>query len=526
MKIAIIGAGAAGLATGMRLARAGMRDFTILERSSDIGGTWHDNRYPGAACDVPSHLYCFSFAPNPDWQHRFARQEEIARYFKRCVEQHELAPHLQLGTEVSGARFDEAAGVWRIQTSRGEQAAHVLISGTGQLNRPRIPALPGQDTFAGTSFHSARWNAAYDLTGKRVVVIGNGASAVQFVPEIAPRVQQLTVMQRSPSYVVARKDRAYRGWETWLFRNVPFVRRMYRAGIYWGLEARFTALFQGSVMGKIVTWMALRHMRKQVADPALRAKLTPDYPIGCKRVVISDDWYPTLQRQNVTLETSALERVTRDSVVTANGVSHPADAIIYATGFETTSFLAPMQIVGRGGVSLTDAWRGGAEAHRGIAVSGFPNLFLLYGPNTNLGHNSILFMLECQVHYVLRCIAELGRRGARWLDVKREAMSRSNEELQQALARTTWAGGCQSWYKTADGKITNNWSGRTTQYWWRTRSPDFDEFEIAEAVAAGGTEAFVAQASGASRPNAGPLSSVTGHEGPSAGHEGPGAGLH
>jgi cation diffusion facilitator CzcD-associated flavoprotein CzcO len=476
MKIVIIGAGAAGLAMAMRLRRAGHDDFTIVERSHGVGGTWHDNRYPGAGCDVPSHLYCFSFAPKPDWQHKFARQPEIERYFQRCVELYGLASHLQLGTEVLGARFVD--GQWHVQTSRGELVADVLISGTGQLNRPHVPALPGLDTFAGRSFHSARWDASFDPRGKRILVVGNGASAVQFVPELAPHAQHLTVLQRTPSYVFPRKDRAYRAVEKWLFRYVPLWRRLYRSLIYWQLESRFTALYQNSLIGKLVTWMCLRNLRKQVADPVLRAKLTPGYPIGCKRIVISDDWYPTLARDNVSVETSAIDRIVPDGVITGGGTHHAADALIFATGFETTSFLAPMQIVGTSGIELQTAWRDGAEAHRGVAVAGFPNLFILYGPNTNLGHNSILFMIECQVRYILGCLDQLARRGARWLDVKREAMARSNAELQQALAQTTWAADCHSWYKTDGGRITNNWSGRTTAYWWKTRKPDLDDFEL------------------------------------------------
>ncbi len=476
MKIVIVGAGAAGIAMAMRLERAGHRDFTIVERSNGVGGTWHDNRYPGCGCDVPSHRYCFSFAPKPDWTHKFSRQPEIEHYFQSLVERTGISDRLQLGTEVHGAAFED--GAWRVRTSRGELSADVLICGTGQLNRPRIPALPGAETFRGASFHSARWDTSFDPRGKRVVVIGNGASAAQFVPELVPHVAKLTLLQRSPSYVYPRKDRAYRAFEKWLFRYVPGWRRAYRGYLYWLLESRFTTLHRESVIGKIVKWMTLRHLRKQVADAALRAKLTPDYPIGCKRIVISDDWYPALARDNVSVVTSAIERVSPEGIVTADGATHAADAIIYATGFDTTSFLAPMQIVGRDGVELAHAWRAGAEAHRGIAVPGFPNLFMLYGPNTNLGHSSILFMIECQVRYILGLLDGLARRGARWVDVKREAMARSNDEIQQALARTTWVADCHSWYKTEGGKITNNWSGRTTAYWWRTRKPDLDEFEI------------------------------------------------
>lgn len=475
-RIAIVGGGAAGLAMAMRLKRAGYDDFVVLERSQGVGGTWHDNRYPGAACDVPSHLYCFSFAPKPDWTYKFSRQPEIEGYFQACVDRHGLAPHLRLGTEVQGARFVD--GGWQIETSGGTERADMLVSGTGQLNRPRIPAFAGLDAFAGRAFHSARWPREFSAAGKRIVVVGSGASAVQIVPELVRDAAHVTVMQRTPAWVIPRNDRAYWGLEKFLFRYLPGWRALYRSLIYWSLEARFTALHQGSVMGKITSWMARRHLKKQVADAALRARLTPNYPIGCKRIVISDDWYPALARDNCTVVSDAIERIAPEGIVTADGTTHAADAIVFCTGFDTTSFLAPMQIVGRDGVALTEAWRGGAEAHRGVLVSGFPNLFLLYGPNTNLGHNSILFMIECQVRYILRCLDELGRRGARWLDVKRDAMARSNAELQDALAKTTWSADCNSWYKTADGKITNNWSGRTAAYWRVTRKPDFGELDV------------------------------------------------
>jgi cation diffusion facilitator CzcD-associated flavoprotein CzcO len=479
MQVVIVGAGAGGIAMGTLLKRAGFDDFTILERSDGVGGTWHDNRYPGAGCDVPSHLYCFSFAPKPDWQQKFALQPEIEAYFQSCVERHDLARHIRFGTEVVGARFDEADGVWHVRTAAGEElVANVLISGTGQLNRPHVPALPGLDAFAGARFHSARWDPAFDAAGKSIVVVGSGASAVQFVPQLQKTARRVTLLQRSPPFVLPRKDRRYRGFEKWMFQHVPLLRRFYRSLIYWQFESRFPALYRGSLTGKIVRWMALRYMRSVVTDPALRAKLTPDYPIGCKRILISDDWFEALIEKNVEVVTSPIAEVTRDAVVTADGAAHPADALVLATGFATTGFLAPMEIVGRGGIALTDAWRDGAEAHHGVAVSGFPNLFLLYGPNTNLGHNSILFMLECQARYIVRCLRGLVGRAGRWLEVRRDAMARSNAVLQKKLARTTWGADCHSWYKTESGKLTNNWSSRTARYWWITRKPDLDEFEI------------------------------------------------
>ena len=478
-RIVIIGAGAAGIAMGIQLVRAGYTKLTIVEKSTMVGGTWHDNRYPGSGCDVPSHLYCFSFDPNPDWHHKFARQPEIERYLAACVERHGLAPHLRLGTEIASARWEDANGRWHLRTTTGDElVADVVISGTGQLNRPYTPEIPGLEGFAGVTLHSARWDPALEIAGKDVVVVGTGASAVQIVPEVARVARSLTVLQRSPGYVIRRGDRAYRGFERWAFGSVPLMRRLYRAWFYWANEARFAALRQGSLMGRIVAWVALRYMRSVVTDPAMRTSLTPAYPIGCKRILISDDWYQALVRPNVRVVTSPIERATADAVVTADGVVHPAQVVVFATGFQSTGFLAPIEITGRGGRSLAEAWRTGAEAHLGITVAGFPNLFLLYGPNTNLGHSSILFMIECQVRYVLRCLDAVQRRGARWLDVRPEVMARSNAALQSELAGSSWAAGCHNWYRTADGKQTNNWSGRTTGYWRRTRRPALDDFEL------------------------------------------------
>lgn len=477
--IVIIGAGAAGIAMGIQLLRAGYTGLTIVEKSEAIGGTWHDNRYPGCGCDVPSHLYSFSFEPNPDWQYKFARQPEIERYLAGCVERHGLGPYLRLATEIASARWDHDAGRWHLQTTLGEAlVADVVISGTGQLNRPSTPELPGLAAFAGIALHSARWDPSLDVTGKDVAVIGTGASAVQIVPEIAKVARSLTLLQRSPGYVIPRGDRVYRRWERWVFRNVPLVRRLYRWWFYWANEARFGAFRTGSALGRLVTWLSLRNLRSVVDDPMLRAKLTPSYPIGCKRILISDEWYQTLIRPEVVVVTSPIAHVTVDAIVTADGAAHPAQVLVFATGFESTGFLAPIEIVDRGGHTLAETWRAGAEAHLGVTVSGFPNLFLLYGPNTNLGHSSILFMIECQVRYVVRCLEALRRRGKRWLDVRSETMARSNAALQTTLAGSAWAADCHNWYRTPDGKHTNNWSGRTSSYWWRTRRPSLDEFEL------------------------------------------------
>jgi cation diffusion facilitator CzcD-associated flavoprotein CzcO len=475
--IAILGAGVAGLCMAIQLKKAGISSFTLYEKADRLGGTWRDNSYPGSGCDVPSHLYCFSFEPKTDWSRRFAEQPEIQGYLEQCAQKYGLLEHIRFNTEIERARFDEREGLWRIHTRSGEEiTANVLITAGGQLNRPRVPALEGLDSFEGTRFHSARWNHDHDLTGETVAAIGNGASAVQFIPRIAPRPKKLYVFQRTPNWILPKQDREYRGWERWGFRRLPFVAWLHRDLIYWKLESMFFALVQGSWVGKQVEARATAHMRSQVSDPHLREVLRPDYPIGCKRVLISDDYYPALQRPNVEVVTSPIERVTRDGITTRDGTSRPVSTIIFATGFESTSFLAPVQIEGLFGQKLADAWRDGAEAYLGVTVSGFPNLFMLYGPNTNLGHNSIIFMFECQVRYIVQCIQELVRRDLSYLDVRRHAMDRYNEELQRDIEKLSWAAGCNSWYKTASGKVTNNWSSFTVAYWWRTRRPDLGAF--------------------------------------------------
>jgi cation diffusion facilitator CzcD-associated flavoprotein CzcO len=465
------------MAIGLR--RAGLGSFTLFEKSGDVGGTWHDNSYPGAACDVPSHLYSFSFEPKTDWSRVFSPQAEIHAYLRHCAEKYELLPHIRLRSEVQAASFDERAGVWRLRTAAGEETlVDVVVSGLGQLNRPHIPDIPGLASFEGASFHSARWDHGSDLAGQRVAVVGNAASAIQFIPQIARKAAQVDVYQRTANWTIPRHDRAYSEREKRLFATVPGLERLHRWLIWAMLETRFFAFHEGSWLARRMERAARDWLHSQVRDPALREALTPDYPVGCKRILISDDYYAALGRPNVELVTSPIERVTPNGVVTRDGRERPADALILATGFETTSFLAPLEIEGAGGRKLQEAWRGGAEAYLGVATAGFPNLFMLYGPNTNLGHNSILFMIECQVNYIVQCLQELARRDAACLDVRPEVQERFNRELQSALAKTSWAAGCGSWYKTDSGKITNNWSGFTLDYWRRTRRPDWSAFRM------------------------------------------------
>ncbi len=477
LDVAIIGAGLSGLCLAIKLKQAGLESFAIFEKSAGIGGTWRDNTYPGVACDVPSHLYSFSFAPKADWSRKYASQAEILAYAEELVRRFGLAPHLRFGSEVASARYDAALGCWRLSLAGGgEIAARSLVSGCGQLNRPRIPDLPGRERFAGKQFHSARWDHAYDLAGKRVAVIGNGASAAQFIPEIAKQVARLHVFQRSANWLVPRGDRAYSAREQRLLRWKP-AERLLRWLIYWQFELRFAGFRRGSRAGQLAEKLALRHLRRQIADPDLRVRLTPDYPIGCKRVLIADTYYPALQRANVELVTEPIARLTEAGIVTADGKLREVDAVIYATGFESTRFLAPMEILGRDGIPVESVWRGGASAYYGMAVPGYPNFFLMYGPNTNLGHNSIIFMIECQATYILRCLTRLLRDGE--LEVTEGAMARYAAQLDAELARTVWGEGCRSWYKTASGKVTNNWSSLTLSYWRRTLRPSWADFRRA-----------------------------------------------
>lgn len=478
-RIAILGAGAGGLCMAIQLKKAGFHDFTVFEKSDRVGGTWHDNTYPGACCDVPSHLYSFSFERKSDWSRIFSPQAEIQQYLDHCATRYGIHEHIRFGVEVTGARFDEQQGVWRLRTAGGEEiVVDAVVSGLGQLNRPHIPHIDGIEDFAGVHFHSARWRHDRDLAGRDVAVIGNAASAIQFIPPVAEKARRLTILQRTPNWMIPRNDRAYTEREKWAFAHVPGWERFNRALIWARLELNFFAFRGNGRIARYMARMAKEYLEAAVPDPALRAKLLPDYPVGCKRILISDDYYPALRRENVSLVTSGIDRIVKDGILTKDGVHHPADTIVFATGFETTRFLAPLEVEGAGGRKLQEEWRAGAEAYYGVTVSGFPNLFLLYGPNTNLGHNSILFMIECQVSYAIRCLEEVVRRGAAWIDVRPEAQERYNDEIQRELAGTAWNAACGSWYKTEAGKITNNWSGFTTQYWWRTRRPDFSAYQL------------------------------------------------
>lgn len=479
VQVAIIGAGAGGLCMAIRLRSAGTTDFVVLEKSDGVGGTWRDNHYPDSACDVPSHLYSFSFATNPDWSRKWAKQPEILGYFESLVDRFDLAGHLRLGTEISEVHWSDSECRWTIHTTAGERIeADVVVSGLGQLNTPHIPDIAGLERFAGTMFHSARWDHTHALAGERVGVIGIGASAIQFVPPVAEEAGHLTLFQRSPNYVAPKPDREFRPWERWVFRNVPGVERAYRAWIYWKLEARFSIMRRGSRLGNYLQRRFAGELTKLASDRLPVEALIPDYPPGCKRLLIADDWYPALLREDVEVVTSAVERITPTSVCTADGREFELDTLILGTGFQSTRFLTPLKITGAGGRDLNEVWDGGAVAYLGLSVAGFPNFFMLYGPNTNLGHNSILFMIEQQVDYVLSALEQLERRGSAAVEVTAAAMTAWDDEIQRRSADTVWAEGCHSWYKTDDGRITNNWIGHTTEYRHRMQSPDWDDWRF------------------------------------------------
>lgn len=479
-KVAILGAGFAGLCMGLKLQAKGETSFVILEKADRVGGTWRENVYPGSGCDIPSHLYSYSFEPNPDWPEIFSAQPDILGYIEDVVEKHQLSKHLKFNSEVTSAAWDDAEALWRIGLADGSTVtAETFVTAWGQLNRPKVPPIAGRDDFTGAAFHSAQWDASVDLAGKRVAVIGNGASAVQFVPEVAKVAGQLTLFQRSPNWIVPRMNRPYTADEKARFRAEPAFMAKVRGDIFEMAEARLEAKRAGTAPVEEVP-IPLAHLHAQVADPDLRAKLTPDYEVGCKRVLISNDFYPALTRSNVELVTEAIARMTPRGVVDAQGREHEVDVVIYATGFETRSFVGDTGITGVNGLRLSDVWIDGPEAYLGLSVTGFPNLFMLYGPNTNLGHNSIIFMIEAQADYVLQALDAIAEAGP--LSVKQEIADAYNADLQKALAVTPWAGSCTSWYKTADGRILNNWPHTARAYARAVERFEIEAYELMRAV--------------------------------------------
>ncbi|HTH59313.1 MAG TPA: NAD(P)/FAD-dependent oxidoreductase [Paraburkholderia sp.] len=473
-RIVIVGSGFAGIGMAIRLRRLGLESFTIYEAGDTPGGTWRDNHYPGAACDVPSHLYSFSFEPNPAWSRTYGTQAEILAYLLHCARKYDIERFIRCRARVSAARFDEARRVWSIDVdidhTRETVEADLLIAASGPLSRPAMPDVAGLDRFAGKLFHSARWDHDYALDGKRVGVIGTGASAIQFVPRIQPRVAQLTVFQRTAPWVMPRRDRAIEPRLQRLFARVPLAQRIVRSLIYWQLESRVLGFAVDPRLMRRPMKFARNYLARKIADPELRAKLTPDYLLGCKRVLLSSDYYPALMSPNVDVVTTAIREVVADGIVTADGVHRPLDAIICGTGFRVNDADAAFTIIGERGANLGDAWRrDGPEAYLGASVAGFPNLFLLAGPNTGLGHNSMIYMIESQIRYVADCLRALQRQGARTMCVRADVQRAYNDTLQKRLSKTVWQSGCHSWYQTKSGRNTAIWPGFTFGFRHRTR---------------------------------------------------------
>ncbi len=466
--VLIIGAGFAGLCMGIKLRQMGL-SFIILERADDVGGTWRANTYPGCSCDIPSHLYSFSFELNASWTRTYPHQPEIFAYLKRCVEKYQLRDAILFGTEVTEAVFDEAGKLWQIRTQRGDTlTAGAVVSAMGSLSRPGTPDVKGVDRFKGTAFHSAQWDHSFDFAGKKVAVIGTGASAVQLIPQVAPQVDKLCVFQRTAPWILPKLDAQHPGWLQWMFRRVPGFKQLVRSFIYCCQEAIGLGLVNPILLYPLKV-LALRHLRQNIADPDLRKAATPSYSFGCKRILLSNDYHDALTRDNVELVTDSIAEIRETSIVTRDGKERQFDAIIWATGFQSADLLSPLRVLGVNGADLAQVWRNGPEAFFGMTVPAFPNFFMLLGPNTLLGHNSVVFMIESQVCYIARALKCLREKGYSILSLRQAVYMRFNRTLQARSRGTVWTSGCKSWYIDERGKNFTLWPESPMRYWWRTR---------------------------------------------------------
>jgi cation diffusion facilitator CzcD-associated flavoprotein CzcO len=476
----IIGSGFSGLGMAVALQKQGV-DFLILEKANEVGGTWRDNTYPGAACDVPSHLYSFSFAPKPDWPQVFSYQPDIFDYLKSVADKFGLRRSVRFGQRVERAHWDDNEYRWHVFTDTGQEyVTQFLISGAGALHIPSLPDIPGLETFDGPVFHTAQWDHSVDLRGKRVAVIGTGASAIQVVPELGKIAGEVQLYQRTPAWIKPRINFAFPDSVKRAFKFVPGVRAALRAGTYWALDARAFALAKHPWLLKFAEQYYKLNMRRYVRDPKLRKKLTPTYRAGCKRILVSDNFYQAVADPKTDVITNGIARVTRDGIVTVDGTERHVDAIVCATGFHVTDWYTYIELKGAGGEDIGDRWtREGVMAHRGITVADVPNLFLLLGPNTGLGHNSVVFMIESQIGYVANAIGAADRLDAQALAPTRDAQDRFNDELQHDLATTVWnTGGCQSWYMDEHGVNRSLWSGFASEYWLATRKFKTSEYKF------------------------------------------------
>ncbi|WP_024793827.1 flavin-containing monooxygenase [Tomitella biformata] len=477
-EIIIIGSGFAGLGAAIKLNEAGHTDFLVLERGEEVGGTWRDNSYPGAACDVPSQLYSYSFALNPDWSRSFSKQPEIQAYIRNVAAASGVLDRHLFSTELLGARWDAAAALWRITTNQGEFTASIVIPAVGALCEPALPDIKGIGDFEGEIFHSSRWNHDVDLTGKRVAVIGTGASSIQIVPAIAGKVSHLDVYQRTAPWILPRADREYSAVERFAYKHVPGFQRLARAGVYALRETQVVGLTKLPALLKPLQLSATMHLRKAIKDPVLRAKVTPNFSMGCKRMLISNNYYPALAQPNVDVVTDPISEVRAGSIVTKDGTVREIDALIVATGFHVTDSPVFEVIRGKTGTTLSETWdRIGMQGYKGTAVADFPNMFFLVGPNTGLGHSSMVYMIESQITYAVEAVATLKRHGLSSVEVRGDVSADFNRELQERLKPTVWmTGGCASWYLDKHGNNTTLWPGHTFEFRKLTKKFDLDAY--------------------------------------------------
>lgn len=477
--VLIVGTGFAGLGMAIRLLEAGQPDFVVLEKADGVGGAWRENTYPGCACDVTSMMYSYSFAPNRSWSRMYATQPEILDYIQRVVKDRDLERHIRFNTEAISYEFDEASDRWCVRTRSGEEyRPRIVVMAHGALHVPNIPDFPGMDRFKGSIFHSAQWDHSVDLKGKRIAVVGTGASTAQFVPEIVDTAAKVDVFQRNAHWLLPKADRPLRDFEHRVFKVLPFVQRLYRLAAYWTHEVPVLAFMNPKFL-KVLEAVSLRMLEKQVPDPELRAKLTPDYKIGCKRILLSNDYYPALQRPNVDLVTAGIAEFTETGIKTVDGKLHEADVVVLGTGFSTDNRCADEHIVGSGGTTIQEAWRDGMTAYLGMTVAGFPNMFMVMGPNSGGGAQSILFVIEAQLRYIVECLRMMKTRRATRLDVRADVQREFNTRLHGKLARSVWnSGGCHSWFLDHTGHNRQSWPGTGTGYWRATRRPDPNAFTL------------------------------------------------
>jgi cation diffusion facilitator CzcD-associated flavoprotein CzcO len=488
VEVAIAGAGFGGLCMAVQLQKAGIHNFLILEKKAEVGGAWRDNHYPGAACDVQSHMYSYSFETKSDWTKRYAPWNEIQQYILDTVEKYKLRPKIHFNQEVVSAVFNEGIGKWVIKTAGGEtiMARHWVLA-SGPLHVPAIPEIKGLEGFKGKVMHSADWDHRYDLTGKKVASIGTGGSAIQYVPEIAPKVGQLHVFQRTPAWVIPRDERSYSALRKWTFKYVPGARTLHRWRCYWTNESRLWPILN-PWMAKIGEGLLKKFISYQVKDPALVKRLTPDYTLGCKRILISNKWYPTFNRANVELVSDGIREITPDGIVTKDGKERKLDCIILGTGFivDPRIYMKSFEMRGLNGHTVQEDWKTSPTSYLGITTSNYPNMYQLVGPHTGLGHNSIIFMIEAQVNYIIKCMKLVKDKGVDYIDVKPQAMTRFLGEMTQALQGTVWSSGCKSWYQTADGINFAIWPKSTWRYWLETHTVNEADYNFVKCGGAKG----------------------------------------